>query len=162
MPHCHRGSTHFFVHSLAVLRNAALSFFNCCIQSQFRPASPFSVLATYRCYLRLKRIVRARIIHLFLDDRKYYSNYHTSFQCGRPVFLTCGECDGRLPLVSYPDTFAASQEVTTHLISQNRDAYATLIINPRMVNLGGKRYLEWITNVSRRAVIQSWNIQLVL
>ena len=96
-----QGSTHFFVHSLAVLRNAPLSFFNCCIQSQFRPASPLSILATYRCYLRLKRVVRARIIYLFLDDGKYYSNRHTSTQCIRPVFLTCGECDGRLPLVSY-------------------------------------------------------------
>jgi hypothetical protein len=58
--------------------------------------------------------------------------------------------------------FAASQEVTTHLISQNRDAYATLIIDPRMVDLGGKRDLGWITNVGRRAVIQLWNIPLVL
>jgi hypothetical protein len=99
-----QGSTHFFVHSLAVLKNAPLSFFNCCIHSQFRPASPLSNLVTYRCYLRLKRVVRARIIHLFLDDGKYYSNCHTSTRCRRPVFLTCGECDGWLPLLSYPAT----------------------------------------------------------
>lgn len=70
---CHRGQTHFFVHSLAVLKNAPLSFFNCCIQSQFRFGSPVLILATYRCYLRLKRIIGTRIIHLFLDDGKHYN-----------------------------------------------------------------------------------------
>jgi hypothetical protein len=75
---CHRRGTHFFVHSLAVLKNAPLSFFNCCIQSQFWFGSPRLNLTTYRCYLRLKRIIGTRIIHLFLDDGKHYSkSYNT-------------------------------------------------------------------------------------
>jgi hypothetical protein len=74
------------------------------------------------------------------------------------VFLTCGKSDGRLPLKdSYPAMCSHQQEVVSHLISQNRDAYAPLLIDPRMVDLGGERHLGRITNVSRRAVIHPWN-----
>jgi hypothetical protein len=153
---CHRGrgKAYFFVHSLAVIMNAPLSFFNCC-NTLCRSGSPLSTLTTYCRYLRFKRVIGARIIHLFLDDGKHCSNSHTSIRCGSPVFLTCGKSDGRLPLkVSYSTTCSHQQEIGTHLISQNRDAYTSLLIDPRMVDLSGERHLGRITNVSRRAVIQ--------
>jgi hypothetical protein len=91
-------------------------------------------LATYRCYLMFKRIISARIVYLFLDDGKHCSNSHSSIRCGSPVFLTCGKSDGRLPLKdSYPATCSHQQEVVSHLISQNRDAYAPLLIDPRVI-----------------------------
>jgi hypothetical protein len=127
-----------------------------CIQSPCRSGSPLSTLTTYRRYLRFKRVIGARIVHLLLDDGKHCSNGHTGIRRGSPVFLTCGKSDGRLPLeVSYSTTCSHQLEIVTHLISQNRDAYTSLLIDPRMVDLSGERHLGRITNVSRRAVM--WN-----
>src|SRR5258708_11635614 len=121
------------------------------ISASARFTSP--ALTTYRCYLRLKRVISARVVHLFLDDGEHYSNCHTQWQSSIP-FLTCSDSDRRLPLrVSYPATCSHHREVITHLISQNGDTDGPLLIDPRMVDLRHERYLDRITNVSRRAMI---------
>lgn len=77
---------YFLVHSFAVLMNAALSFFNCCIayKSLRRSRSLLSTLDTYRCYVRFKRVIDARIVQLFLDDGKHCNNNHIRLGCGSP------------------------------------------------------------------------------
>jgi hypothetical protein len=71
-PRSHRGA-HFFVHSRAVFKNAALSFFNCWreVTCSARIILPLS-WRTHRSYFWFEWIVCARVVYLLLNDGKYY------------------------------------------------------------------------------------------
>ena len=138
--------------------NAPLSFFNCCIALH---TVTLSVQVTSLIFGHLPLLSQAQTGHRrsdcspFPERRKALQQKLNPTICGSPVSLTCGKSDGRLPLkVSYPATCSHQEEVATHLISQNRDAYASLLIDPGMVNLGDERHLGRISNVCHRAVIQ--------
>jgi len=95
--------THFFVHSLAVAKNAALSVFNCCAVVQILIShsnrAPFS---TYRRYLGLKGVICTWVIDLLLYNGEHLaknSKRQSKFTVsGHP---TCSKSNRWFPLAGY-------------------------------------------------------------